>query len=386
MAADVGRISILVLLDLSAAFDTISHPILLNRLSTHLGLTGSALSWFNSYLSDRQQFVSINGSCSRPAPVNHGVPQGSVLGPILFTIYMIPLGQIIRRHGLSYHCYADDTQLYLSTSPNPTLPPQAIVNCLYAIRLWMTTNLLKLNSKKTEIMVMGPKVQLQRMGDLLLQVDGCSITPSPEVRNLGVILDSTLSFESHIKSVTKSAFFHLKNISRLRLSLSESVAETLIHSFISSRLDYCNAILFGLPDTTLDRLQYVQNSAARVLTRTRRWEHITPTLKRLHWLPVNFRISYKLLLLTYKALHNQAPQYLTDLLDDYTPARNLRSADLELLAVPTSNRRKLGDRAFSVSAPTLWNSLPLAIRQLPTLDSFKSALKTHLFTKAFGPY
>ena len=112
---------------------------------------------------------------------------------------------------------------------------------------------------------------------------------------------------------------------------------------------------------------------------------LTPTLERLHWLPVNFRITYKLLLLTYKALHNQAPQYLTDLLDDYTPARNLRSADLELLAVPTSNRRKLGDRAFSVSAPTLWNSLPLAIRQLPTLDSFKSALKTHLFTKAFGP-
>ena len=250
---------------------------------------------------------------------------------------------------------------------------------------YLTTNLLKLNSKKTEIMVMGPKVQLQRMGDLLLQVDGCSITPSPEVRNLGVILDSTLSFESHIKSVTKSAFFHLRNISRLRPSLSESVAETLIHSFVSSRLDYCNAILFGLPDSTLDRLQYVQNSAARVLTRTRRWEHITPTLKRLHWLPVNFRITYKLLLLTYKALHNQAPQYLTDLLDDYTPALNLRSADLELLAVPTSNRKKLGDRAFSVAAPTLWNSLPLAIRQLPTLDSFKSALKTHLFMKAFGP-
>ena len=248
----------------------------------------------------------------------------------------------------------------------------------------MTTNLLKLNSKKTELMVMGPKAQLEKVGDFLLQVDGCSISPSPEVRNLGVILDSTLSYKSHIKSITKSAFFHLKNISRLRPSLSDSVAETLIHSFISTRLDYCNGLLFGLPNTTLDRLQYIQNSAARVLTRTRRWQHITPTLKRLHWLPVKFRINFKLLLLTYKALHALAPRYLSDLLEDHAPERNLRSADKELLTIPTGTKRTHGDRAFSVAAPTLWNSLPLAIRQSQTLDSFKSALKRHLFTEAFG--
>ena len=248
----------------------------------------------------------------------------------------------------------------------------------------MTTNLLKLNTKKTELMVMGPKALLQKVGDFLLQVDGCSISPSPEVRNLGDILDSTLSYQSHIKSITKSAFFHLRNISRLRPSLSDSVAETLIHSFISSRLDHCNGLLFGLPNTTLDRLQYVQNSAARVLTRTKSWQHITPTLKCLHWLPVKFRIKYKLLILTYKALHALAPQYLSDLLEDYSPKRNLRSADLGLLSVPTSTKRTLGDRAFSVAAPSLWNSLPLAIRQLKTLHSFKSALKRHFFMEAFG--
>ena len=142
---------------------------------------------------------------------------------------------------------------------------------------------------------------------LLLEVDGCPITPSPVVRNLGVILDPTLSFQPHINNTTKSAFFHLRNIARLRPSLSDSVTETLIHCFISTRLDYCNSILTGLPSKTLDRLQYVQNSAARVLTGTKPWQHITPILMQLHWLPVKSRIKFKILLLTYKSLHALAP-------------------------------------------------------------------------------
>ena len=150
------------------------------------------------------------------------------------------------------------------------------------LKLWMTSNLLKLNTNKTELMVVASNALLQKVGDLLLNVDSCTISPSTEIRNLGVILDSTLSFQSHIKSITKSAFYHLKNISRLQPSLSEPVAETLNHVFITSHLDYCNGILSRLPSKTLDRLQYVQNSAARVLTRTKPWQHITPTLIRLH--------------------------------------------------------------------------------------------------------
>lgn len=383
-AADNGLISLLILLDLSAAFDTVSHAILLNRLHEYLGLTDSALSWFQSYLSGRKQYITIKDSNSTPAPVNHGVPQGSVLGPLLFTIYMLPLGQIIRHHGLSFHCYADDTQLYISTKPSAQLPPISLVDCLHKIKTWMTANLLKLNNKKTELLVVAPPSLAKKVGDLFLVVDGDTIRPSPEVRNLGVILDPILSLQAHIKTTTKSAFFHLKNISRLRPSLSDSVTETLIHAFITSRLDYCNGVLYGLPSKTLDRLQYVQNSAARVLTRSKPWQHITPTLKKLHWLPVKFRISYKILLLTYKSLHGLAPQYLADLLHRCSQPRSLRSSDKDQLATPRTRLRTFGDRAFCVSAPTLWNKLPLHIRHAPTLLSFKKNLKAYLFTEAFG--
>ena len=383
-AADNGLISILILLDLSAAFDTVSHSILLTRLAELIGLSGSALSWFQSYLANRQQYVTLDDATSTTAPVNHGVPQGSVLGPLLFTIYMLPLGQIIRHHGLSFHCYADDTQLYISTKPSTQFPPAPLINCLQDLKIWMTSNLLKLNSNKTELLVVAPKSLLRKVGDLLLEVDGCPITPSPVVRNLGVILDPTLSFQPHINNTTKSAFFHLRNIARLRPSLSDSVTETLIHCFISTRLDYCNSILTGLPSKTLDRLQYVQNSAARVLTGTKPWQHITPILMQLHWLPVKSRIKFKILLLTYKSLHALAPRYLSDLLHPYTPLRSLRSSAKDQLETPRTRLKTFGDRAFCASAPTLWNLLPLHIRCATSVESFKKLLKAHLFLEAYG--
>ncbi len=281
LASDQGCISLLVLLDLSAAFDTIDHDILIDRLQNYTGIQGQALRWFRSYLSERYHFVYLNGESSQLSPVKYGLPQGSVLGLLLFSIYMLPLGNI-RKYGISFHCYADDTQLNISTRPDETSKLSKLTECVKNVKDWMTNNFLLLNSDNTEILLIGPKNSTQNLLDYNLFLDGCPVTSST-VKNLGVILDSNLSFEKHISNVTKTAFFHLRNIAKLRNMLPVSDAEKLVHAFMTSRLDYCNALLGGCPASSINKLQIVQNAAARVLTRSRKYDHITPVLQSLHY-------------------------------------------------------------------------------------------------------
>ena len=377
---DSGKISVLVLLDLSAAFDTVDHNILLDRLENWLGISGTALKWFESYLKDRDFFVSIDNFNSKRTKMTCGVPQGSILGPLLFNIYMLPLAQIMDNNKICYHSYADDTQIYITISPGDYSPIQALIKCLEHVNDWMSQNFLQLNKSKTEVIVFGAKEEREKVS---AQLQSVMLKTTNEARNLGVVMDSDLTFNKHIKTITKSAYFHLKNISRIKSLMSQQDLEKLVHAFIFSRLDYCNGMFTGLTKKSIRQLQLIQNAAARVLTNTKKIEHITPVLKSLHWLPVYQRIDFKILLLVFKALNGLGPKYISDLLIRYEPSRPLRSSGTGLLSVPRV-KTKHGEAAFSFYAPHIWNKIPENCRSADTLSSFKSRLKTFLFAAAFN--
>ncbi len=172
IAADSGYLSILVLLDLSAAFDTVDHAVLLTRLVTVFGVTDTVLNWFKSYLSDRRQFVSLGGCRSKVGSVKFGVPQGSILSPLLFSMYIFPLGQLLRSLGLNFHFYADDTQIYIHTKPGDTTAIGFLEHSIAEIKKWMSQDFLCLNSDKTEVMLIGTPHQISKSGALALTVEG----------------------------------------------------------------------------------------------------------------------------------------------------------------------------------------------------------------------
>jgi len=384
-ALDENKGVVLVLLDLSAAFDTVDHSLLLETLS-EMGVRGSALGWFRSYLEDRTQCVYIKGHASAESFLEYGVPQGSVLGPILFTTYNKPIGAICRKHGLAYHLYADDSQLYIRFSVSDAADLADVIAriqaCVRDIKAFMTSRMLMLNADKTELVVFASPCNRLKLCLPEISIGDCVIVPNTSVRNIGAVFDNEMTMKQHITTVCKEAYFQLHRISKIRGILAKKTAETLVLSLVISKLDYGNCLLSGVPAYLLRKLQLVQNAAARMICRTGGREHIRPILQGLHWIPVKLRIDYKVLTLVYKALQGTAPPYILDMLHTHQPTRVLRSSSMRMLTVPKSNRR-YGERAFSVAGPRLWNSLPTDMRLIPDLDAFKARLKTHLFQQAY---
>ena len=371
------------MLDLSSAFDTIDHTLLLERLRNYYGFQDKVLMWFTSYLMGRSQSVVVKQMHSSSKCLAFGVPQGSVLGPLLFSLYFAPLEKVIHNHDLACMMYADDTQLYLTISPNhdPTTSLLKLEQCIKDVINWCSANALVCNPSKTEVVHFCSRFTEAREDIGSISINGTKVIPVSFARNLGVVFDKFLDFSSHINAICKSATLSIRNIGRLRKYLNQADTERLVHAFVTSKLDSCNSILFGLPSYQIEKLQRVQNSAARLVTRTKKSEHISPVLYDLHWLTVKNRIIFKILLITFKALHGLAPGYLSDLITPHRPSRSLRSMVANLLILPKCRTKTYGERAFAVAGPTLWNSLPQPMRELTSVNQFKAHLKTYLFDK-----
>ena len=371
---------VLVLLDLSAAFDTIDHTILVERLESYFGFSELTLCWFRSYLENRRQSIVIGDQASTPCLVLYVMAshKGLYLDHY-FSPCILPL--FIARHNLNCLFYADDTQLYIAIDPaNQALSLTALRNCIEDVMRWNTQNMLRSNAEKTEVILFTsrftktPNIETLSFANPIIKL-------TERVCDLGVNLDKNLSLTYHINETCKKATNAIRSIGRKYITKEN--LKLLVNALLLSRLDYCNSILYGLPKQELDKLQRIQNTAARLITGTKRHEHIKPALRELHWLPVESRIIFKVLLITFKIIHGLCPAYLSSLLQQYHPQRSLRSSSKLLFTVPTVNTVTYGERAFSFSAPILWNSMPDSVRNTTSLSSFKSALKTFLFRKFY---
>ena len=296
----------LALLDLSAAFDTLDHPILLQRLETTFGISGTVLHWFASYLEGREQSVKVNNVLSSPCP--------------LFTLYSQSLSDLICRHECDYHKYANDTQLSKGAPPDQFQSLLCdIQTCIESLVGWMYSNKLKLNAEKTDVLPVASTSCLSSVGRDSVDIGGKRIPFRSSVRNLGIYLDQTLSMQQHISSVCRAAYLELRRIASIRPYLTQSATAQLVSSAITSRLDNCNSVLAGLPLKQISRLQRVQNNAAKLVLRKSKYDHVTPLLQKLHWLPIKFRRQYKIATFVYRFFDGSLPGYLSQTLCAYEP-------------------------------------------------------------------
>ena len=374
LSLDSGLAVVWILIDLSAAFDTVDIDLELRILESEMGICGTALNWFESFLKGRKQRVLIEKSLSEPITTQYGVPQGSVLGPILFNIYIKSLFELIKDKGFCTSGYADDNNASQSFAMQFQFDvfTNQLPELMSSIKQWMNAHFLKLNPDKTEIICFLPSnVNKQPVINGTFFGKDC-VRFSKSIKNLGFIIDKHLKMDLQVNAIVSHCYKLLGDVRRNRFLLTDDSIETIVHCIIGSRLDYCNSLFLGIDKGVINKLQKLQNAAARIVSKRKKRESVRDVLDDLHWLPVEKRIVFKILVLTFKIVHGLAPETLCNLL-------SFRNTDSMILNVLYLNSN-FGRQSFSYIAPRYWNALPTEIKFSNSLETFKNNTKTYLFS------
>ncbi|CAH2109011.1 unnamed protein product [Euphydryas editha] len=378
MGMDNKHLTVLTLLDFSNAFNTVDFDILLGLLRS-LNISPSVIDWFQSYLTGRRQRIRIEEAVSSWSDVNAGVPQGGVLSPLLFSLF---INSITSNITSLYHMYADDIQIYFqSTLESLPTAVSVINNDLNVICNWSKKHGLKVNPSKSQAIIVGSQSMISRVNWTELpkvKFKDTVIPYSTVVKNLGIYLDCTLSWNSHIKELSRKTIASLKSLQRLRYFLPIPTKIMLAQALILSILDYADASYLNLTEEQTNKLERLQNIAIRFIFGLRKYDHVSAFRSKLKWLPIRFRRNLHVLSLLYCVLfHAKTPTYLKEKIEFLgTHNKVLRSAENLTLRVPVHNT-KFYKTSFAVQAVQLWNALPLKIRQAQTLTSFKNLVKEH---------
>ena len=374
---------IMTLLDFSAAFDTVDHDVLINRLKTDYGIEANVLNWFKSYLEDRSYKVKVNNTLSNSQDLKFGVPQGSILGPILYTLYVNEIETIANNNNIKVHIYADDVQLYTKCDMYSNFSD--LKACLNDIKLWANKNFLKLNNKKTQLLCISSK-NCNVTKPQYINLMGENITIEDSAKYLGFWIDKHLAFSKQINLVCSQGYWMLRNLWKISSKVTDIALRTqLVHSCILSKLNFCNALYIYLPKKQLTKLDRLLKAGARYVFNIcgkKRWQPMTPYLQTLHFLPIHYRLNFKICLMVYKCLNNQAPEYLKCLIKPHEATHNIKTRiDYDTTWLNNYPLEKINYkcRSFRHAAPDIWNKLSHIIRESESVEVFKARLKTYYF-------